>query len=119
MHSLVNAFYMHRLWKDSGLDILGIISYAASWSVYNNNQHLWSSVSKRLCSVILRSILEGDDKPPCKITDIDTAIHVVVSNYWNDLTFNGNAVTTSFKKCLDNEEPYAGYESVHQLLSGE
>ena len=131
LHSLVNAFYMHRLWKDSGLDILWIISYAASWSAYNNIEHLWSPASRRLCSVIVPSILEGDDKPICKMADIDTeerrqkeailfntAMNVVVSNYWNDFTFSGNAVTTSFKKCLDKEEPYDDYKTVHQLLSG-
>ena len=113
------------------MDILGIISYAASWSAYNNIEHLWSPVSRSLCSVILPSILDGDDKAPCKMTGIDAeerrqkeailfdnAMDVVVSNYWNNLTFNGNAVTTSFKHCLANEEPYNDYETVHKLLSG-
>ena len=51
--SIVNEFYHHRLWKDSNLDVLAILSYAVKYSAYNNIEHLWSPMSKYLCSVIL------------------------------------------------------------------
>ena len=72
LHSLVNAFYLHRLWKDAKLDILCVLSYAAKYSAYNNVEHLWSPMSKRLCSLVLPSILEGDVKEPCKMSELST-----------------------------------------------
>ena len=59
LHSLVNAVYFCRVFKDSKLDVLGIISYAAKYSAFNNIEHLWSPMSKKLSSVILRSVLDG------------------------------------------------------------
>ena len=52
------------LWKAAGLDILGIVSYCAKFSAYNNIEHLWSPMSKCLSSVILPSILDGDETEP-------------------------------------------------------
>ena len=73
LQSVVNSFYFGRLWKESGLDILGIVSYAARYSAYNNIEHLWSPMSKKLCSAILPSILEGEEKEPCKQNDLSEA----------------------------------------------
>ena len=70
LHSLVNSLYLSRLWKDTGLDLLCIVSYAAKYSAYNNIEHLWSPISKKLCSVVLPSILEGDEKEPCKMSHL-------------------------------------------------
>lgn len=64
--NVVNELYFCRLWRDSGLDLLGIVSYSAKFSAYNNIEHLWSPMSRKLASVILPSVLEGDDEPPCK-----------------------------------------------------
>ena len=49
--NVTNELYFSRLWRDSGLDILGIISYAAQWSAYNNIEHLWSPQSRKLCKI--------------------------------------------------------------------
>ena len=68
--NVVNEMYFFRLWKDSGLDILGVVSYAAKYSVYNNNEHRWNPMSRKLSSVILSSVLEGEDVPPGKQTGI-------------------------------------------------
>ena len=46
------------------------MSYAANYSAYNDIEHLLSPMSKKLSSVILPSILEGDDKEPIKQTDL-------------------------------------------------
>ena len=64
---LVNEIFFCRLWKDSKLDILGIVSYAAKYSAYNNIEHTWSPTSRKLTSMILPSILEGEDLPPYKL----------------------------------------------------
>ena len=66
LHSIVNELFFCRLWKDSGLDVLGIVSYAARYSAYNNIEHSWSLMSRLLSSVILPSVLEGDEEPPYK-----------------------------------------------------
>jgi len=70
LHSFVNSLYLCRLWKYTNLDVLGIVSYAARFSAYNNIEHLWSPLSKRLCSVVLPSILHGDDREPYKISGL-------------------------------------------------
>ena len=64
--SVVNSFYFFRLWRDSELNVLEICSYAARYSAYNNIEHTWSLMSRRLASVILPSVLEGDIVPPYK-----------------------------------------------------
>ena len=68
--NIVNEIYFCRLWRDSGLDILGIVSYAAKYSAYNNIEHTWSPMSRRLSSVVLPSVLEGEEEPPYKQADL-------------------------------------------------
>ena len=71
--SLVNAVYFCRVFKDSKLDALGIISYVAKYSAFNNIEHLWSSMSKKLISVILPSVLDGDKDVPYKLIHLSKA----------------------------------------------
>ena len=59
--NIVNEIYFCHLWRDSGLDILGIVSYAAKYSAYNNTEHTWSPMSRQLFSVVLPSVLEGEE----------------------------------------------------------
>ena len=40
IHSVVNSLYLFHLQRDSGLDILGVVSYAAKYSAYNQIEHL-------------------------------------------------------------------------------
>ena len=68
--NVVNEIFFCRLWKSSTLDILVVCSYAAKYSAYNNIEHSWSLMSKKLGNVILPSILEGDDEPPYKQTEL-------------------------------------------------
>ena len=68
--SVVNSLYFCRLWRDSELDVLGICSYAARCSAYNNIEYTWSLMSRRLASVILPSVLDGDIVPPYKQTNL-------------------------------------------------
>ena len=129
--SVVNSLYLCRLWRDSGLDILGIVSYAARYSAYNQIEHLWSPMSKKLTSVILPSVLEGEEEPPCRQSDIsdeerrmkeavvfDKAMDLVKSRYWGGAKFNGSEVTTHYKPCLEEEHPYSDYKETHKLLTG-
>jgi hypothetical protein len=116
------------LWRDSGLDILGIVSYAAKYSAYNQIEHLWSPMSKKLSSVILPSVLEGEEDPPylqSKLDEaelrtkeaavFDNAMMLVRDVYWKDAMFNDSEVTTLVKKCLVKESPYDDYGHVHQV----
>ena len=129
--SIVNEFYLHRLWKDSNLDVLAILSYAAKYSAYNNIEHLWSPMSRHLCSVILPSILEGDEKEPYKQTDIpeterkekegimfDNAMSLIENQYWSGVQFNGNKITPEYKSCAAVNTPYNDYDEIHAILSG-
>ena len=47
LHLFINELYFCRLWIDSGLDVLGVVSYAPRYSAYNNIEHLWSPMSKK------------------------------------------------------------------------
>lgn len=127
--SIVNEVYFCRLWRESGLDLLGLVSYAARWSAYNNIEHLWSPMSKKLASVILPSVLEGDLTSPAQngsLTDeerkhkeavlFDQAMGLIKNVYWKDAQFNGSKVETRVKECLKNEEPYDDYETIHQVI---
>ena len=49
------------------LDVLGIVSYAARFSAYNNIEHTWAPMSKKLTSVILPYVLPGDEAEPYKL----------------------------------------------------
>ena len=130
LHSLVNIVFMGRLWRDSGLDILGLVSYAARYSAYNDIEHLWSPLSKHLSSVILPSVLEEDEVEPNKqnleakersekeAKLFDNAMSLVCQKYWSGKTFNGSEISTSFKNCEKQEQPYNDYDAVHKLLMG-
>ena len=48
LHSLVNVVYFCRVFKNSKLDVLGNVSYAAKYSAFDNIELLWSPMSKKL-----------------------------------------------------------------------
>ena len=121
------------LWVECGrnqLDVLGIVSYAARYSAYNNIEHLWSPLSKSLSSVILPSILEEDSEEPNKqnleeeqrrqkeAQIFDNAMNMVTDKYWSGKEFNGSEVSPTYKPCRSNEHPYNDYKEVHKLLTG-
>ena len=128
--NLINELYFCRLWKASKLDVLGIVSYAARYSAYNNIEHTWAPMSKKLTSVILPSILEGDDCEPHKqtipVSDIstkeaevfDNAMRMIVDEYWKDATFNSYDVTSSMLPCLATPRPYDDYSEMHDIIMG-
>ena len=64
--SLCNLLYFMRAWRDRGLDMFLLCSFAARYSAYNPIEHLWSPLSKRLAGVILPAKLPGEDKAPCQ-----------------------------------------------------
>ena len=68
--NIVNEIYFCRLRGDSGLDILGIVSYAAKYFAYDDVENTWSPISRRISSVVLPSVLEGEEEPPCKQADL-------------------------------------------------
>ena len=68
--NIVNEIYFDRLWRDSGSDIIGIVNYAAKYSVYNNVEYTWCPMSRPLSSVVLPSVLESEEEPPCKQADL-------------------------------------------------
>ena len=130
LHSLVDMIFFWKIWKDSCHDILGVVSYAARYSAYNNVEHLWSPLSKSLSSVILPSILEGDSEEPNKqaleIEErrekesqvFDNAMNLVTGKYWLNKKFNGSEIATRYKPCKYTEYPYNDYHEIHSLLTG-
>lgn len=126
--NVTNKLYFTRLWKDSRLDILGIVSYAAQWSAYNNIEHLWSPMSKKLASVILPSVLKNEDVPPYqqnnlmaderkeKEAQISNTMTLIQNKYWKDVEFNGSLITTLVKHPLDEETSYNDYEELHKVV---
>lgn len=85
-------------------------------------------MSKKLTSVILPSVLEDEEEPPCRQSDIsdeerkmkeavvfDKAMDLVKNRYWKGATFNGSEVTTHYKPCLEEEHPYNDYKEIHKV----
>ena len=127
--NVANELNFTRLWKDIGLDVLGIVSYAAQWSAYNNIEHLWSPMSKKLAYIILPSVLENQDVPPCQQNNLtvgkrkqkeaqifSNAMTLIQSKYWKDVEFNGSLITTLVKHPLDEETLYNDYEEIHMVV---
>ena len=87
-------------------------------------------MSKKLSSVILPSVLEGEDNPPYLQSDLskdelklkeaavfDNAMMLIKDVYWKNAMFNESKVTTLVKQSLAKESPYDDYEHVHQVWS--
>ena len=68
--NVVNSLYFCRFWRDSELDVLGLCSSTVRYLAYNNIEHFWSQMSRRLASVVLPSVLEGDIVLPYKQTNL-------------------------------------------------
>ena len=64
MKSLHTVFAMGRLWRDLGLDLLIICSFAAGHSAQNMVEHALSLLSRLLVGVTFPITLEGESKPP-------------------------------------------------------
>ena len=100
-NSLLNAMYFLRLWKSCNLDILCVTSFAARYSAYNPIEHLWSVLSKKLASVKLSAVADGDVKAPYYLSGIteeqkkakeaevfDRAITEISDVHWNKTVFD-------------------------------
>ena len=129
--SISNNLYYMRLRRNANLDFLLLQSHAARYSAYNNIEHLWSPVSKRLTSAILPAILDGDNTAPCHfqkarkeerkdkeiklfVQNIDT----IIDSYWKDLTYDSFNVTTIPVYCQDRPFPYNDHDYVYSLMRG-
>ena len=101
-NSLLNAMSFLRLWKSCNLDILCVTSFAARYSAYNPIEHLWSVLSKKLASVKLSAVADGDAKAPYYLSGIteeqkkakeaevfDRAITEISDVHWNKTVFDG------------------------------
>lgn len=128
--SLLNNLFFFRLWRDAGLDMLDVCSYAARYSAYNPIEHLWSPLSKKLSGVQFSSKAYGDTKPPCQISGLtaqeqrqkesevfDRAIFDLCTVHWANVTFDGYPVTPVHVKCLNQSETYNDHDKVHAFLS--
>ena len=67
---LLLCLFCFRLWRDAGLDMRIVCSYAARYLAYNSIEHLWSLMSKKLSGVQFSSRAGGDTKPPCQIAGL-------------------------------------------------
>ena len=126
--SLLNAIYYLRLWKACNLDMLCITSFAARYSAYNPIEHLWAPLSKKLSSVRLSPIAEGDHKAPYYISGLseeakkakeasvfDKAITEMADVHWNHASFDGFPVIPVPVKCVNNL-PTSDHETVSKFL---
>ena len=116
--SLLNCLFFYRLWRDVGLDMLVVRSYAARCSSYNPIEHLWAPLSKRLSGVQFSAVASGDRKPPCQLSGItaqerkqkeamvfDNAINELCSVHWANATFDGYPCHSFHIRCLDDKPP--------------
>ena len=108
----LKTFIMYgRLWRDLDLDILCATSYLAGYSAFNDIEHLWAVVTKRLGAVTLSAVHGDDPKPPHYMAGIsaeersekevavfDGAMSEVKS-YWDGMMFNGFPVSTQIIPC--------------------
>ena len=106
--SLLNSFFLYRMFKLLKLDFLDVYSYAARYSAYNCVEHLWAMMSNMLSAVILSPVVPGDSKPPAMQTKLspdaikdkekvvfDNAMAKIEEAYWKDACFDGFNVDIS------------------------
>ena len=104
--SHVNQYFFGRVWKDAGLDTMGVVSYAAGDSKLNPIERVWGVLTKKLTGVYLSDILPGDICPPRqqhlpaeelkeKEKDVFDQAMGLVEEYWRGLEFDGHPIHTS------------------------
>ena len=88
-------------------------------------------MSKKLNSVILPFVLEGDSEPPCKQSNLsesemrskeakvfDNAMELVTRKYWDGAMFNNTEVRSRFQPSMSDEVPFQDYKEVHKIVTG-
>ena len=60
LQSWVVIFYLGRLWRELGVDVLVLLMYAPTQSAYNIIEHAWSHVSRLFAGLYLPPHLEGE-----------------------------------------------------------
>ena len=128
--SLLNCLFFYRLWRDVGLDVLIVCSYAARCLSYNPIEHLWAPLSKHLSGVQFSAVASGDRKPPCQLSGItaqerkqkeaivfDNTINELCSVHWANATFDGYPCHSFHIRCLDDKPPiYDDHEDIQSFL---
>ena len=125
--SLLNAIFFMRLWRDCNLDMLCICSYAARFSANNPIEHLWAPMSKKLNSVRISAIAEGDNKPPCQLTSLSSeeqkkkevevfnrVITELCTTHWKDATFDSFPVIAIPVSSEDHSS--SDHDRIHEFL---
>eukprot|EP00117_Sycon_ciliatum_P043397 scpid28652/ scgid31427/ len=118
MKSLQTFLYIGRLWRDSDLDVLIQTSYAPGHSAHNMIEHAWAPISRKLAGVTLPITLEGEDKPPCQQSGLnssereekevevfDNAIRML-NPYWNDKLYDTFPISSRGIPAKDRPAPY-------------
>ena len=88
-------------------------------------------MSKKLNSIILPSVLEGDSEPPCKQSNLsesemkskeakvlDNAMELVTRKYWDGAMFNNSEVHSRFRPSMPDEGQFQEYKEVHKIVTG-
>ena len=122
----INEYNIGRLWEDAGADMIVVTSYAAGQSAYNMIEHAWSPLSNRLTLVKLPAVLDGEEKPPNKQTNItederkekeklmlDKAADVL-AQHWRGCTFDGHVVVPITVSSANEEDRI--YNDQNELL---
>ena len=115
--SLLNSIHYLDLWKSLNLDLLCVTSFAARYSAYNPIEHLWSPMSKKLSSVRLSPVADGDRKAPYYMSGLsestkkakeaavfDKAISEIANVHWKEAVFDGFPVIPVPVKCRNGSE---------------
>ncbi|XP_071842085.1 uncharacterized protein [Apostichopus japonicus] len=120
--------YLQRLFRELNLDLLCCTTYAPGQSAFNPIEHAWAPLSRKLSGVTLSATLEGDDKPPCKQTDISEDLKQQKEKkifrrslneldvFWNGMTFNGFPVTSRGVSPHEKQH-FSDYEDIHTVVA--
>lgn len=127
--SPLTHLYMGRLWRDTNLDYLVLVSFAPGHSAENMIEHAWAPLGKFLVGVTLPATLPGESIPVCRQTGmaseekerkeakvLDAAIDDL-NSYWNK-SFDGFPIDSKKVACQEPSslKQYNDYNTVKSFF---
>ena len=121
--SLKNLLFYVRLWRDLGLEVLFVGSYAANDSALNPIEHAWSPLSKALISVVLRLSTDAmnDGRTFDTLTDVEKALVLdraaeTLDCYWRGLKCGGFPISSTHVKGMELRGKYQDYDEIFKVI---
>ncbi|KAJ5074376.1 a-type inclusion protein [Anaeramoeba ignava] len=126
--------YLGRVWRDTALDVLNVISYSPNSDTsdfqYNIIDSITSSIADQLGDFELSVKYMNEEVPPFLQKHLFTKKEIekkekiifdtnliALSNFWQSLKFNGTTIKSRHIACSDKPYPYDDYKNVRLFLA--